>query len=175
MASRTRLSTFLLPTLFHLQKVLQHTDILGAAQHWSTSEPGCYARSISAEACFCASSSFPGMMHSEITAILFCAVYAKWQLLLRDTHAQKPLRRQVRDWPRHAPSPPPPPLPPPVRATAQSRIALDTDERDCSAADMLLAPGKRQTLVRMRSLRSGCTDLQHSCQTQSYPTAFSTT
>ncbi|CAE7434487.1 unnamed protein product [Symbiodinium natans] len=34
------------------------------------------------------------------------------------------------------------PPPPPVRATAQSRIALDTVERDCSAADMLLAPGK---------------------------------
>ena len=123
----------------HLQEVLQHTDILGAAQHWSTSEPGCYARSISAEACFCASSSFPAMMRPEITAILFCTAYAKWQLLLSDTHAQKPLRRQVRDWPRHAPSPP---LPPPVRATAQSRIALDTVERDCSAADMLLAPGK---------------------------------
>ena len=131
MASRTRLSTFLLPTLFHLQKVLQHKDILGAVQHWSTSEPGCYASSISAEA-FCASSSFPGMIHSEITAILFCAVYAKWQLLLRDTHAQKPLRRQVRDWPRHAPSPP----------QFELRIALDTVERDCSAADMLLAPGK---------------------------------
>ena len=36
----------------------------------------------------------------------------------------------------------PPPPPPPVRATAQSRIALDTVERDRSAADMLLAPGK---------------------------------
>ena len=39
-------------------------------------------------------------------------------------------------------TPPPPPLPPPVRATAQSRIAFNTVERDCSAADMLLAPGK---------------------------------
>ena len=150
MASRTRLSTFLLPTLFHLQKVLQHTDILGAAQHWSTSEPGCYARSISAEACFCASSSFPGMMHSEITAILFCAVNAKWQLLLRDTHAQKPLRRQVRDWPRHAPSPP---LPPQFELQPSHVLLWILLKGIAAQLTCCLLRGKRQTLVRMRSLR----------------------
>ena len=43
----------------HLQEALQYTDIQGADQHWSTSEPGCYARSMSAEACPSASPTRP--------------------------------------------------------------------------------------------------------------------